>query len=130
MTEFFLYKDSAIKNHCAIRTSAYERGKSKPTVEIFGLDCITAKMNDDDKILIVDNVIDSGRTMKKVLQELNAGNADVRTATIYYSSGALVKPDYYVHETNDYIFFAHELECLSKYEIVQFQGADIAKIVD
>ena len=52
------------------------------------------------KILLVDDLVDSGVTLKKVLQHLHTQFpqlTEVRTAVIWYKSISEVRPDYYLH---------------------------------
>ncbi|MBQ8829120.1 MAG: phosphoribosyltransferase [Burkholderiaceae bacterium] len=60
------------------------------------------------KVLLVDDLVDSGLTFKKVTEHLSKtvpAITEVRTAVIWWKSCSLVKPDYYVDylETNPWI---------------------------
>ncbi|MEM3047519.1 MAG: phosphoribosyltransferase [Candidatus Bathyarchaeia archaeon] len=60
-------------------------------------------------VLVVDDVADSGRSLKLVKESLLAkGASDVRIACIYYKPWSVVKPDFYGKETNSWIIFPHE----------------------
>ncbi|MGW9169527.1 phosphoribosyltransferase [Agromyces sp. NPDC055658] len=57
------------------------------------------------KVLLVDDVSDSGRTLAKVLELLTEVGADVRTATLYTKSRTILVPDYSYRDTDDWIVF-------------------------
>jgi len=60
------------------------------------------------KILIVDDIWDSGKTMGAVLDYL--GNEDITTATLYWKKTAKGRPNYYAEtsERNEWIIFPWE----------------------
>ncbi len=60
------------------------------------------------KVLLVDDLVDSGLTFKKVTEHLQSNVpsiTEVRTAVLWWKASSLVKPDYYVQylETNPWI---------------------------
>ena len=60
----------------------------------------------DKKLLVVDDVADSGRTLALVLEILKkAGAGDVRSAVLYAKSRSVVDPDYIWNRTDDWIVF-------------------------
>ncbi len=62
------------------------------------------------KVLIVDDVVDSGRTLEVVSEQVRLrGAAEVRTAALYYKPRSIIKPDYLVVETEKWILFPWEL---------------------
>ena len=56
-------------------------------------------------VLVVDDVADSGRTMKLVLEILREQGAEVRSAVLYEKSVSVVKPDYTWRHTDEWIVF-------------------------
>ena len=62
------------------------------------------------KILIVDDIWDSGKTMEAVLDYL--GDEDIVTATLYWKETAKGKPDYYAEVAieNEWIVFPFECQ--------------------
>ncbi|MEM1539543.1 MAG: phosphoribosyltransferase [Candidatus Bathyarchaeia archaeon] len=63
------------------------------------------------KVLIVDEVADTGRSLKLVKEHLiSMGAAEAKIATIYYKPWSIVKPDYYVKETSNWIVFPWEVK--------------------
>lgn len=61
------------------------------------------------KVLIVDDVADTGATLEFVLERVKEkGAKDIRIATIAYKPRSRIKPDYYVFETDKWIVFPWE----------------------
>ena len=119
-------------NHFAIRTSSYGARTSSfdaedvlPEVQVMGLqqgvDVVTAQ----DRLLIIDDIFDSGRSVDAILRELrtrcgDGAPEDIRAATIYYKPKRNLTdrtPDFYVHETDAWTVFPHELRGCTEEEI-------------
>lgn len=56
-------------------------------------------------ILLVDDVADSGRTLKLVVQLLQAGGGEVRTVCLYSKPGTVEEPYYVWKQTSQWIMF-------------------------
>lgn len=115
-------------DHIAIRTSSYTGiNQQKKIVRVHGLDYIIDNINADDRVLLVDDVFDSGRSIKAILKKLEKKTrrnlpAEIRIACPWYKperNTTKTTPDFYVHETNDWLVFPHELKGLSVAEIRQ-----------
>ena len=114
-------------DHIAIRTSSYSSGIDQRggTIRIHGLNYLIKRIRDDDRLLIVDDVFDTGHTIEAVITYLTGKArlntpADIRIAVPYYKpqrnqTGRV--PDYYLHETEQWIKFPHSLEGLTREEI-------------
>ena len=112
-------------DHIAIRTSHYqgidERGSD---VEVYGLNYIIKQVESEDSLLIVDDVHDTGISIEKIVTDLKAAckknTPEIRVATPYFKPSknrTNRKPNYYLHETDKWLVFPHELEGLSLSEI-------------
>lgn len=55
------------------------------------------------RVLLVDDVSDSGRTLALVLQLLRAGGGEVRTVCLYSKPGTVQQPDYVWRTTDRWI---------------------------
>ena len=78
--------------------------KNKPVVT----QSVTAPVK-GKKILILDDVADTGKTLKLVKEHLfDRGAEEVKIATIYYKPWSIVVPDYYEKETKRWIVFPWE----------------------
>ena len=62
------------------------------------------------KLLVVDDVADSGRTLALVLELLRSFGADVRSAVIYAKPKSVVDPDYVWRRTEEWIVFPWSAE--------------------
>lgn len=57
------------------------------------------------RILVVDDVADSGRTLSLVLKLLRGFGAETRSAVLYAKPRTVVEPDYVWRHTDDWIVF-------------------------
>ena len=114
-------------DHIAIRTSYYSGlGETKDSVEVYGLSYMIKKLESEDSLLIVDDVFDTGKSIDQIITDLKAAckknTPEIRIATPYFKPSQNKtdrKPDYYLHETDKWLVFPHELEGLTYDEIVQ-----------
>ncbi len=65
-----------------------------------------------NSVLIVDDIVDSGETMKEILFILKEKfpNIEFKIATLFYKNTALIKPDFSVREANEWIDFFWEVD--------------------
>jgi hypoxanthine phosphoribosyltransferase len=70
----------------------------------------------DKKILLVDDVVDTGKSMVLIKKHLSRqGAKEIKLLTLYYKPWSVVKPDFYSKETSDWIVFPWEIkETLAK----------------
>ena len=124
-------------DHIAIRTSSYIGVDQRGAVAVHGLNYIIKKICHDDRVLIVDDVFDTGNTIKAVIGELvnrARGNTpdDIRIAVPWYKplrNETDIEPDYFVRETAEWLVFPHELDALSPEELRQ-ERPEIAAIIE
>jgi hypoxanthine phosphoribosyltransferase len=65
----------------------------------------------DKKVLVVDDLADTGKSLKLVTSHLqNRGASVVRIATIYRKPWSITVPDYYVKETRRWVIFPWEIK--------------------
>ena len=63
------------------------------------------------KVLIVDEVADTGKSLKLVREHIiEDGAVKIKVATVYYKPWSIVKPDYYEKETSRWIVFPWEIK--------------------
>lgn len=63
------------------------------------------------KVLVVDEVADTGKSLQLIKNHLEAeGASQVRIAVIYLKPWSIVKPDYYAKETSRWIVFPWEVK--------------------
>jgi hypoxanthine phosphoribosyltransferase len=135
--EFFEYKD-APTDHIAVRTSSYYGiNKQSKEIKVHGLHYLIEKANAGDKLLIVDDVFDSGRSVEALINQVHSlmrlnTPQDIRIATPWYkpsNNTTKLVPDYFVHESSDWLVFPHELSGLSVDEIREGKG-ELSEIFD
>lgn len=122
--EFFSFAGVAA-DHISIRTSSYDGIDSSRQVRVYGLSYLVRNLSHDDRLLIVDDVFDTGHTIEAILDELSAQlrrnmPADVRVAVPYYKPArnkTRLVPEYYLHETEVWLKYPHSLEGLTREEI-------------
>ena len=123
-------------DHIAIRTSSYEGVDQRGSVAVHGLNYIVKKICHDDRLLIVDDVFDTGNTFAAVLAELRRrarANTpdDVRIAAPWFKPSRNetdLTPDYYLYETSEWLVFPHELDALTPEEMRE-RRPELASIV-
>ena len=79
----------------------------------------------EDRLLIVDDVFDTGLTIQAVIDRLRTKARlntphDIRVAVPYFKPSRNLTdrvPDYYLHETAEWIKYPHSLEGLTPEEI-------------
>jgi len=115
-------------DHIAIRTSSYIGiGQQDRAVRVHGLDYIVDNINTDNQVLLVDDVFDSGRSIKAIferMQEKTRRNMpnNMKVACPWFKPNRNMtdyQPDFYVHETDKWLVFPHELKDLTPEEIIQ-----------
>ena len=122
-------------DHIAIRTSYYSGiDVQHKTVRVHAVDYLVSRLEADDELLLVDDVFDSGRSLEAVIEELRRRcrrnlPEKIRIATVYYKPErrrSALTPDFYVHETSHWLVFPHEIQGLTREEILAHKpvGAD------
>jgi len=89
-----------------INSILYEKEEKGDHCEVFNVpDLKSAK-----KVLVLDDIVDSGETMKEVLDVLKAKYPDVefKVASLFYKRSAVIQPDFSIHEAKEWIGFFWE----------------------
>jgi uncharacterized protein len=120
-------------DHIAIRTSAYTGiDRQAKVVRVHALDYLVSHLALEDQLLLIDDVFDTGRSIEAVIAELGRRckrnlPQQIRIATVYYKperNRSALKPDYFVHATNAWLVFPHELQGLTREEILAHKPVD------
>jgi len=113
-------------DHIAIRTSSYRGIDGRASeIKVHGMSYLIKSVRHEDRLLIVDDVFDTGHTIAAVVKylqdraRLNTPH-DIRIAVPYYKptrnrTGRV--PDYYIHETESWLKYPHSLEGLTPDEV-------------
>lgn len=119
-------------DHIAIRTSSYNGiGDRNAHVRVHGLSYMIRNVNAEDSLLIVDDVYDTGLSVQSIIETIHTkarrnAPGDIRIATAYFkpaNNKTDRAPDYYVHQTDSWLVFPHELDGLSLEEITSNKPA-------
>lgn len=108
--------------HMAMHCRSYTGIGQQGGVTIENSQALLEKLQPQHRVLVVDDIFDTGNTARAVLRLLQPHAAEVRLATLYWKKSAEVadvRPFYYVRETDAWIVFPHELEGLTAAEILQ-----------
>lgn len=125
-------------DHIAIRTASYRGIDGRADeVAVYNLSYLVKKLSFEDRLLIVDDVFDTGRSVEAIVDRLGAllrrnMPRDVRVAVPWYKPSRNLTgrvPDYYLHETDAWIKFPHSLEGLDDAEVRAHRPA-LARIVE
>ena len=108
--------------HIPLKCASYTGiGENAGTVEFTLGDLVFGMLRKGDKVLVVDDVFDTGKTAAAVKARLDAVGAEMRMACVYWKPEKNItslKPDYFVKDVGlDWIVFPHEIEGLTKEEI-------------
>ena len=112
-------------DHIAIRTSSYTGiGERSKKVKVHGLTYLIKRLESEDSLLIVDDVHDSGMSINQTILDIQRAckknTPEIRIATPYYkpkNNQTKRVPDYYIHESSDWLVFPHEIDGLTTDEI-------------
>jgi hypoxanthine phosphoribosyltransferase len=113
-------------DHIAIRTSytgarEYSQMVSKAdSIRVHGLQYLLENISAHHSMLIVDDVYSTGSSVNAVIKQLAKKTRrnlpeDIRIATVWYrpTEKTLRTPEYFVHETNDWLVLPYELSGFS-----------------
>ncbi len=129
-------------DHIAIRTSyrgapSYSEMVSKANaIRVHGLQYLLENLCSRHGLLIVDDVYSTGSSVAAVIDQLAIKTRrnlprDIRIATVWYrpTAGTLRVPDYFVHETTDWLVLPYELTGMSIAELRE-QRPELGPIID
>lgn len=117
-------------DHIAIRTSytgapRYSQMVSKAdSIRVHGLQYLLEKVSAHHSMLIVDDVYSTGSSVNAVIKQLAKKTRrnlpqDIRIATVWYrpTEKTLRTPEYFVHETSDWLVLPYEMSGFSIAEL-------------
>lgn len=117
-------------DHIAVRTSyagaeSYERMVAgNQRIRVHGLEYLLENLSSRHSLLIVDDVLGTGSSVQAVLKALSRKCRrnlphDIRVATVWFrpSEKTVRAPDFFVHETADWLVLPYELTGMSVDEI-------------
>ncbi len=117
--EFFVFKGHKCAN-LPVKCASYD---GMTQTDCFSVDMppsIGKYLGPYNKILIVDDVFDTGNTAANLKEIFENTDATVKVATLYYkpkNNKTDIVPDYYHSATDEWIVFPHEIEGLTAEEL-------------
>lgn len=120
-------------DHISIRTSSYSGiDRQEKEVRVHAVDYLVSRLTYEDRLVLIDDVFDSGRSLEAALKELERRcrrnlPANLRIATVYYKpqrNRSSVRPDFFVRSTNEWLVFPHEIQGLTRQEILSHKPVD------
>lgn len=126
-------------DHIAIRTSSYagldQRAK---TVRVHAIDYLVSRLSAEDRLLLIDDVFDTGLSLEAAINALRKRcrrnlPENIRIATAYFKpsrNNSSLKPDYFVRSTDQWLVFPHEMQGLTREEILTHKPVDESFFLD
>ena len=120
-------------DHISIRTSSYTGiEKQSKTVRVHAIDYLVSSLSAEDSLLLIDDVFDSGRSLDAIMADLKRRcrrnlPEQIRIATVYYKPTrnlSVLQPDFYVRSTDQWLVFPHEVQGLTREEILANKPVD------
>lgn len=120
-------------DHISIRTSSYSGiDRQSKTVRVHAIDYLVSRLEAEDQLLLIDDVFDSGRSLEALVVELQRRcrrnmPEQVKIATVYYKptrNKTPLRPDYFIRETDQWLVFPHEVQGLTRAEILANKPVD------
>lgn len=92
----------------SLRVISYNHQEKLQNIELFE----NVKIRDGAHVLIVDDIIDSGDTLRSILDDLQNRykNTTFKSASIFYKQSASVQPDFAIKEALEWIEFFWEVD--------------------
>ena len=126
-------------DHISIRTSSYTGiDQRTKTVRVHAIDYLVSRLSAEDRLLLIDDVFDSGLSLEAVMQELKKRcrrnlPENIRIATAYFKPSrnrTSLLPDYFVRSTDEWLVFPHEMQGLTRDEILRLKPVDESFFLD
>jgi hypoxanthine phosphoribosyltransferase len=118
--EFFSYHGITLR-HQIIKCHSYTGINTKNSeVRFEHADAFFKSLQEGERLLVVDDVFDSGMTARAVYDRLAVCDVDFKFATVYWKprkNKTTIKPDFHVRQTEEWIVFPHEMDGLTRDEI-------------
>jgi len=99
----FLSEYLNIRQLFSISSISYNENKKLENIKIFGV----PNLEKSKHVLIVDDISDSGRTLKSVVKKMKIEYPNIvfSTATIFLSKNSTEIPNFYIYKTDEWIDF-------------------------
>ncbi|MDY4012711.1 MAG: phosphoribosyltransferase family protein, partial [Campylobacter sp.] len=87
------------------------KGSKQGSVNI----CSLPQLAGAKKVLVCDDICDSGACLSALISELRqSSSSEFGSATLFYKSTAILKPDFYAKQARGWIVFPWEIDALGE----------------
>ncbi len=95
-----------IRDVQTMRTEFYDGMDKRESLSIFD----TCVFKDVSRVLVLDDIADSGDTLDAVMKSLISKNPSItfKSATLFYKKTSCFEPDFWINEADDWIDFFWE----------------------
>ncbi|MFT5659456.1 MAG: xanthine phosphoribosyltransferase [Sulfurimonas sp.] len=95
-----------IRDVQSIRTELYDGIQKRERITLFG----RCELENKQRILVVDDIADSGETLEFVMTSLKKSypNVEMKSCTLFYKKTSVIAPDFWINEANEWIDFFWE----------------------
>ena len=119
--------------HMPLKCASYDgTGNNSDGVSFTLGDEVFGMFHHGDRVLVVDDVFDTGRTAEAVRARMDAMGVEMRLACVYFKpekNETGLSPDYFVRDTgSEWIVFPHEIEGLSP-DVVRMKSPLLAELL-
>ena len=89
-----------------LRTELYDEDKKRSCLKIHN----TVTLRDIKRVLVLDDISDSGDTLKAVMNALECANPEMefKSATLFYKKTSCCEPHFWINEATEWIDFFWE----------------------
>lgn len=101
-----------LRNVQTIRSESYDGQTQRETIRIIG----SCDLSGSKRVLIVDDIVDSGKTMSMLLELLRKQYpfVEFKSLAIFTKQTAVIQPDFSLREATDWIDFFWERDFLTE----------------
>jgi len=95
-----------IRNIQSVRAESYDGTYQRDILNLH----VNCDLSTSERVLIVDDIVDSGATLQLVLETLTARHPNIlfKSATLFYKPTASLQSDFTLHEATQWITFFWE----------------------
>ena len=95
-----------IRDVQTLRTEFYDEVTQRDAISLFG----TCQFEDTQRVLVVDDIADSGKTLEYVMQYLRESHplVEFQSATLFYKKTSAYEPHFWINEAKEWIDFFWE----------------------
>jgi hypoxanthine phosphoribosyltransferase len=110
-------------DHVPLKCSSYTDIEQNGNVKFFNSQWLDSYLDGKKRVLLVDDVFDTGKTFEAAIDLLSLEGREIKTASVYWKperNETKIQPDFYsVDAGSTWLVFPHEIEGLDKEEILK-----------